>query len=163
MAFESQTINHWNEIINHPNNAFVRFSHHLVIFYEQFFKFFLHFQASRLPERLAASDDFEQAAREAALSAAQAVAASTAAVRSVTGTANQTWNPGKIKSFGNKGGNKQFTKLLETSNYWTFYYSLFKWRINHWLVQPFKSQLVWISNGQQEVGLQMVRISINHK
>ena len=88
-------------VSNHLNTVYVRFLYPLVIFYEQFFKFFLHFQASRLPERLAASDDFEQAAREAALSAAQAVAASTAAVRSVTGTANQTWNPGKIKSFGN--------------------------------------------------------------
>ena len=129
MAFEYQTILHWNSIQPPEYRLCSVFMPPCNILWT-FLKFFLHFQASRLPERLAASDDFEQAAREAALSAAQAVAASTAAVRSVTGTANQTWNPGKKKSFGNK----QFTKLLETSNYWTFYYSLFKWCINHWLV-----------------------------
>jgi len=46
------------------------------------------------------SDDYElSVAREAALSAAQAVAASTAAVRSVNATASQTWNPGKFDNF----------------------------------------------------------------
>lgn len=49
--------------------------------------------ANRLTERVG-RDDLEQAVREAALSAAQTVAASTATVMSITATGNQGWNSG---------------------------------------------------------------------
>jgi hypothetical protein len=71
-------------------------------------------QASRIPERV--NDDYElSVAREAALSAAQAVAASTAAVRSVNATASQTWNPGKFifqRLIQNKGENHIITHII---------------------------------------------------